>query len=238
MWIGTVGLIVLTGVIYLAFNSLIMPSFTRHGTSIEVPDVMNITSDDAAAMLEDAGLRTEQIILRKPNLPRDVVIDQSPGPRSLVKPGRRVYLTVNTGDTTTVLVPRVETYGVRVASNMLAINDLIVGEILPDSIPSFYEDIVTLQQPAAGERVPPGTVVNLWYGTGLGDELVLVPDVTGLTAEDAQRTLLDVRLRSIVIGTPEDESEEEPLILEQSHEPGTSVSEGFEIRLRYTRTRE
>ncbi len=237
MWIGLAALVVLTGVLYVSFNSWIMPTFTRHEASIEVPNVVNQPSEDAATVLEEAGLETEQVILRKPNLPRDVVIDQSPGPRSLVKPGRRVYLTVNSGDTTTVLVPRVETYGIRVASNMLALNDLIVGEILPDSIPSFYEDIITLQEPSAGERVPPGTVVNLWYGTGLGDELVVVPDVTGLTAEEAQQRLLDVRLRSIVIGEPE-EPDDEPLILEQSHSPGTSVSEGFEIRLRYSRTQE
>lgn len=231
LWVGLAILIVIGGTGYFVFNSVLMPNFTRHDVAIQVPDVINVPSEAAEDSLQAVGLRSEVLILRKPNIPRDVVIDQNPPPRAFVKPGRRVYLTVNTGDTTTVIVPRVTAYGIRQARNMLMQSDLVVGEVQPDSIPSFYEDIITLQNPAAGERVPPGTVVNLLYGTGLGDNLVIVPDITGLTAEEAQSRLLNIRLRSVVVGqAPEDDVL--PLVLEQSPEPGTSVREGFEVRLR------
>jgi len=230
VWVGLGSLVLVAGLLYVTFNYWIMPGYTRHGLTVEVPDVMNFSSEEATNSLELAGLRAELIILRKPNLPRNVVIDQRPRPLSLVKPGRNVYVTVNSGDTTTVLVPRVVDYGIRQASNMLALNDLVIGEIRPDSIPSPYKDIITEQSPEAGSRVSPGTLVDLRYGTGLGDEMVSVPDVTNMSVKSARKFLLDRRLRSVVVGVSEEEVGE-PLVLRQGTDPGVSVPEGFEIRL-------
>lgn len=230
LWVGLVGLSLITGILYVVFNSFVMPSFTRHDVSIQVPDVMSLTMEEATDSLTAAGLRAEEVVLRKPNLPMDVVIDQNPPPLSQVKPGRRVYLTINTGDTTTVVVPRVESYGIRQARNMLMQADLVVGSVSPDSIPSVYVDIITSQDPAPGERVDPGTTVNLLYGTGLGSNNVSVPDVTGLPPEDARQALLDLKLRSIVVDSPPDE-QEFVVVLSQAPAAGTSVKEGYEVRL-------
>ncbi len=230
LWVGLLGLAGISGVLYLVFNSFLMPAFTRHDVSVQVPDVMSLTMEEASDSLLAAGLRAEEVVLRKPNLPRDVVIDQNPPPLSQVKPGRRVYLTINTGDTTTVVVPRVVSYGIRQARNMLMQADMVVGSVLPDSIPSVYVDIITSQYPAPGERVEPGTTVNLLYGRGLGADNVSVPDVTGLPPDDAARALLDLRLRSIIVDSPP-EDQNFAVVLSQAPAAGTSVKEGYEIRL-------
>lgn len=230
LWAGLLGLAGITGILYVVFDSLVMPSVTRHGESTQVPDVMSMDLVQADSLLMEAGLQSEEIILRKPNLPMDVVIDQNPRPLSLVKPGRRVYLTINTGDTTTVVVPRVVSYGIRQARNMLMQSNLTVGSVQPDSIPSVYEDIVTKQTPPAGSRVAPGTVVSLLYGTGLGSETVIVPDVTGMPPAEARQALLQVRLRSIVVDRPS-EGRLEATVVSQAPAAGTSVREGYEIRL-------
>lgn len=230
LWAGLLGLAGITGILYVVFDSFIMPSVTRHGESTQVPDVMAMDLVVADSLLMEAGLQSEEIILRKPNLPMDVVIDQNPRPNSMVKPGRRVYLTINTGDTTTVVVPRVVSYGIRQARNMLMQSSLTVGSVRPDSIPSVYEDIVTKQSPPAGSRVAPGTVVSLLYGTGLGQETVTVPDVTGMTPAEARQALLQVRLRSIVVDRPA-EGQRDAAVIRQAPAAGTSVREGYEIRL-------
>ncbi|MDA0875239.1 MAG: PASTA domain-containing protein [Bacteroidetes bacterium] len=230
LWAGLLGLAGVTGILYVVLDSLIMPTFTRHGASVQVPDVMSLSMTEADSLLERAGLQAEEIILRKPNLPKDVVIDQNPPPMAQVKPGRRIYLTINTGDTTTVVVPRVVSYGIRQARNMLMQANLTVGQVRPDSIPSVYEDIVTRQTPRAGSRVAPGTVVSLLYGTGLGQESVIVPDVTGMAPTEARQALLAVSLRSIVVDSPS-EGERQPTVVTQAPAAGTSVREGYEIRL-------
>jgi beta-lactam-binding protein with PASTA domain len=225
-WLSVV--VVLTVVVTVLVNFVVMPAYTRHGVSVTVPDVLDDPYDAAAASLERAGLRPEEIQLRKPNLPRDVVIDQNPSPDARVKPGRRVYLTVNSGDTTTVLVPKVEGFSVREARNRINIQGLAVRDVLPDSIPSLHANTVTRQTPPDGTRVPPGAEVTLWYSTGLGDRQVRVPDVVGMAAEEAQDYLLSRRLRSVVIGEALPDRE----VADQSPAAGTSVREGFEIRLR------
>ncbi len=230
LWKGLVLFVVITGILYVLFNYLLMPTYTRHGISVAVPDVLDFSFEEAAVVIEQRGLRPEQVLLRKPNLPRDVVIDQNPSPNARVKTGRRIYLTINSGDTTTVLVPKVEGFSVREARNRIMIQGLAVQDVVPDSIPSAHANTITRQSPVAGERVPPGTLVTLWYSTGLGDRQVLVPDVMGMAAEKAQRFLLNLRLRSAVIG----DSSIEQIVTSQSPLPGTSVREGFEIRLRLT----
>lgn len=230
LWKGLLLFVVITGILYVLFNYLLMPNYTRHGISVAVPDVLDFSFEAAAVVIEEKGLRPEQVLLRKLNLAKNVVIDQNPSPNARVKPGRRIYLTVNSGDTTTVLVPKVEGFSVREARNRIGIQGLAVQDVLPDSIPSAHANTITKQSPVAGERVPPGALVTLWYSTGLGDRQVLVPDVMGMAAEEAQRFLLNLRLRSVVIGDPTIEQ----IVRSQSPLPGTSVREGFEIRLRLT----
>ena len=229
-WVGAGILAVPTGILYLIFNVVIMPSFTRYGESVVVPRVMNYSYDDAVALLDSTGLQSEQIILRKSNVPTDVVIDQNPPPDAQVKPGRRVYLTINVGDTTTVLIPNVESFPIREARSRITVHGLVIKAVVPDSIPSPHANTVTRQSPRAGSTVPAGTGVTLWYGTGLGDELVSVPSVVGMTIEEARAFLLDVKLRSVVIrdgnGTGKDRK-----VVDQGTAPGTSVRAGFEIRL-------
>lgn len=219
--------------LYLLVDRVIMPSFTRFDVAIVVPDVMTREFDEAAEILEADDLIAEEYVLRKPNLPRNVVIDQRPPAGSRVKPGRRIYLTINTGDTTTVTVPRVLGLSLREAQSRIVVLGLTVPQVLPDSIPASHANTVTRQQPLPGDRVPQGADITLWYSTGLGEAYVQVPDVTGLSSTDAQARLLSLHLRSVVLGG---EESEDLVIREQSPAAGTQVREGFEVRLRISDT--
>ena len=77
LWIGLIGLTGVSAVLYVVVDNVVMPSFTRYEVSVQVPDVMSLPSEQADSLLSEAGLRMEEVILRKPNLPRDVVIDQN-----------------------------------------------------------------------------------------------------------------------------------------------------------------
>ncbi len=227
---GLLGLLVVGGLLYVLISFWLMPAYTQHGVTVTVPDLRGGTAQEASSNLERVDLTAEFIQLRKPNLPKGVVIDQSPTPQSRVKPGRRIYVTVNSGDTTTVVVPNIEALPVREAQNQLMTNGLLVGLVKPDSIPSAHANTITRQDPAAGTRVAARSPVNVWFSTGLGDRIVTVPDVVGMTAEEATIQLLDKRLRSVVLDhVPADGAE--PLIGRQSPPAGTQVREGFEVRL-------
>ncbi len=98
LWVGLLGLAGISGVLYLVFNSFLMPAFTRHDVSVQVPDVMSLTMEEASDSLLAAGLRAEEVVLRKPNLPRDVVIDQNP-PHSLKSNPADAYISPSIPET-------------------------------------------------------------------------------------------------------------------------------------------
>lgn len=220
-------------VVYVLFNALIMPTHTRHDATVRVPPVTEQPFAEAEQALTDLGLEVEQVAQRfNPELPRDVVVEQSPTKDALVKPGRRVYLTVNTGDIPKVQMPRVEEISLREAEAQIKALGLVVNDTRPDSIPSPYANTVTRQRPAPGEWIQKGESVTLWYSTGLGDRYVGIPDVTGLTVDEAKATLLNRKLRSVLLGQESDyQGLGEATIVRQSPDPGTSVREGFEVRL-------
>lgn len=230
-WGGAAVLLLVGILLAVTLNSAIMPSVTRHNEYVSVPNVINYTYEDAESALELAGLEVEQVMRRySPDAPRDAVVDQNPVPSARVKPGRRVYLTVNSGRQAMVRVPRLTDLSTREATSRLSAIGLRAGELRPDSIPSQYANTITRQLPQAGDSLAEGGEVRLWYSTGFGSESVMIPDVTGMTVSEAASVLLGSRLRYVVLG---EEGVDDPsaTVQRQSREPGTRVREGFEIRL-------
>lgn len=222
--------------LYLLFNNLVMPAYTRHEVSVNVPGVVGEPFEAAQQTLEARGLRVERIAGQyNPELARGAVSEQNPPPNASVKPDRRIYLTVNSGRTPRVRVPSLEGSSVREARNRLRAIGLEVEDMRPDSIPHPYENTITRQEPAPGDSLSRGSSVTLWYSTGMGDEFVSVPDITGLTVEEARQALLDQKLRSVLVRTSGEEDEEsvpeEKQVARQSPEPGTQIRQGAEIRL-------
>lgn len=231
-WAGLGALFLVIVATYFVVDQVIMPGYTRQGTSVVVPNVLNQPFEQAQAELVNRDLDVERIVQRyNANFPRDVVTDQNPPPNARVKPGRDVYLTVNSGDLKRVSVPELEGLSLREAINRLRARGLEVSETIPDSMPAPNVNTVTRQQPAPGDSLDEGASVRLWYSTGLGAEYVSIPEVTGLTVAEAEQQLLEARLRYVVIGSEEGEDVSEQIVMRQSREPGTRVREGFEIRL-------
>ncbi len=231
-WIGLAGLGVVGLLGYVLLNNLLMPIYTRHEVAVRVPEVIDLPYEEAQQLLAAQDLRVGTVVQRSdPAHERNVVLDQNPPPNALVKPGRRIYLAVNTGEVPMVTVPRVEEISLREAEARLQAVGLRVTDSRPDSIPSPHPNTVTRQQPAPGEVVPEGSSVTLWYSTGLGETYVTIPNVTGMTVGEAQQMLLERKLRSVVVGLDDYDRLGEPVIQRQSREPGTRVREGFELRL-------
>lgn len=239
-WGGLSVLLIIGVAAFLLVDSVIMPSYTRHDVAIRVPNVEDRSFEDAKQLIEERNLQVERQVGRyNPNVDRNVVVDQTPLPNADVKPGRRVYLTVNAGEAPMVELPDLTGMSVREAKNRISSLGLDVGAAQPDSIPSPYANTITRQRPTPGDSLRQGSTVNIWYSTGLGNETVEVPDVVGETVEVAQRRLLQYKLRSVVVDErleeTEDTAEEAPasdqFVREQGRAPGTSVRTGTEIRL-------
>jgi beta-lactam-binding protein with PASTA domain len=241
-WGGAGVLFLLCFGVYLVVDAVIMPSYTRHDVSTQVPNVENLPYEEAKERLQDRDLQVERQVGRyNPNVDTGLVVDQTPLPSSKVKPGRRVYLTVNAGEIPTVQIPDLNGMSVREAKNRISSLGLQVGRVQEDPIPSPYAQTITKQTPSPGDSLQEGEAVHLWYSTGLGESQVEVPNVVGERVETAQQRLLERELRHVVVDTStttEASSQDggtgsgsELFVLRQGHSPGSSVPAGTEIRL-------
>ena len=242
-WGGIGGLLLLGGAAYFLVDAVLMPSYTRHGVSVQVPDVEDQPFLEAKTRVENRDLQVRRQVGRfNPNVPQEAVVDQNPPPNSSVKPGRRVYLTVNAGEAPTLSVPDLSGISVREAKNRISSLGLSVGTVEPDSLPSPYPNTITRQWPEPGDSLKTGGSVDLWYSTGLGTDTVQVPNIVGRTVEQARGRLQSQGLRAIVVDPRTEDSPTSPrpsadtssprrFVQRQGRPPDTEVRAGTEIRL-------
>ncbi|PWN06986.1 PASTA domain-containing protein [Rhodohalobacter mucosus] len=193
-WLSLTGIAVAGALIVALMNYIVMPMYTNYNEGITVPDVTKISLSEAEELLTSRGLRFE-VMDRRANAayPADYIIDQSPSARVLVKPNRKIYLTVNTAETPMTEVPDVVNMSYRNAEIQLRNHGLTVGTISYES--SRFRNTIMRQSVAAGDTVARGTVVNLVVSDGLGTRMVDVPEVVGLSYSEAQRLILSSGLR-------------------------------------------
>ena len=189
------GTVVLIGASTLyILDTFVMPMYTHYNEGVTVPDVSRISLEEAEAVLTNYGLRVE-VADRRANsaFPADYVIDQSPVAAIIVKPNRKVYLTVNAAVKPQVVVPNVINLSLRNAQIQLQNYGLDVGSISYES--SRFKNAVLRQSISEGITVEKGRSIDLVVSDGLGDKIVDIPEIIGLRLPEAQLKLREVGLR-------------------------------------------
>lgn len=192
-YIGSLAIILFGAASLYIADKLVMPYYTNFNEGITVPDVTRVSLEEAQTLLTDYGLRFE-ISDRRANsaYPADYVIDQSPRASNIVKPNRKIYLTVNTEIKPQVVVPSVVDLSLRNAEIQLQNYGLQIGSRSYES--SRFKTIIRQSIPE-GTTVEKGTVVDLVVGDGLGSRMVSMPEIVGLQLPEAQLKLRETGLR-------------------------------------------
>ena len=189
-------------VIALVFLGLAVASFiamalgTRHSAKRTVPDFVGLRLGDAEYF---AGRRDLKIIindsLHVASYPGGVILDQLPKGGVVVKPGRKVYVTINSVRQRMVAVPYVAGRSLRQAKNMLETAGLTINHL------EYVEDLATNY--VLGEVVDGGEVledslvvhtemgngVTLRVGVAPNDTATSVPQVIGRSLHEAKSRL-------------------------------------------------
>lgn len=224
-------LLIISGVLLLfLMDRVIMPAYTKYNQGVTVPDVTKVSYQDAISSLQRAGLRYE-VMDRRSNeaFPPNFVLDQAPRGNSLVKPNRKVYLTVNAAETPMVTVPDVQNISLRNAHIQLQSHGLEPGFV--EYVSSRFPNIVMGQSVAAGESVRRGTPVNLVVSDGLGMNRVAVPEIIGRRLAIAQREIRQSGLRVGQIVFQPVSGMEPNLVISFSPAEADSLFEGERIDL-------
>ena len=94
--------------------------YTRHGESVEVPDVVDLFYADADILLAEHEMYATIVdSMYIDDRPRGVVLDQVPRAGSPVKRGRTIYLTVNAFSPRRISIPKLDDLSYRQAQEVL-----------------------------------------------------------------------------------------------------------------------
>ncbi len=163
------------------------------GKDLVVPDVQGFHKDTARIKLEEAGLSySESTAMPSAKIQRDYVMLQRPEPGSVVRAGRRVYVTLSFGQDNET-VPDVRGMTEAEARSTIEKTILTVSPTVSRyTTASKPPGTVLSQYPMPGQVVPRSVQVALLISEGQNADtprVQLVPSLVGLKIEEAEAKL-------------------------------------------------
>lgn len=163
--------------------------WTNHGEYLRVPDVTGKTLDEATRLLEEQGFEIliQDSIYQDTLLPLEVM-KQFPDADATVKVNRTVYLTINRAVPPLIDMPNLVGLSFRNAELELRSRGLKLGDTsyVPDIAKNAVKDqMLDGVSIKPGDKVLMGSTISLVLGAGIGNEQIPVPDLFGMTFEEA-----------------------------------------------------
>lgn len=185
MWgLGTGVAVILVGLLFWLMSIGGGNSNPINPGGITVASVEGSLYDDAFNTLTEQNLLVLRVYEKSDTVPEGVVIRQEPAAGTNVLANTPITLYVSSG-ATEVTVPNVISIQEAAAVALIEAQGLTIGTITVVSSATVPEGIVIAADPAVGQKLPLGSVVNLTLSNGK----VLVPDVRNLSVLEA-RTIL------------------------------------------------
>jgi eukaryotic-like serine/threonine-protein kinase len=184
------GIIASAGLIlFFAFFFLYLPWTTNHGKEILVPNLGGLTLDETEDVLDSKNLTYEVADCTYVNGKKPLtVFSQYPKENAGVKKGRKIFLTIISDKAPMVLLPDVIGRSENSARNFLVSTGLLVGKT--EYIPAIEKNTV-LKLKENGLEISPdtkiakGSEITLVVGDGFGNKNVEVPNLVGLSYDEA-----------------------------------------------------
>lgn len=148
--------------------------YTNHNTSITVPSLKRLSQEAATLKMERLGLHVEVSdtgFVR--SLAFGTVLQQSIAPGEKVKPGRLVYITINSDNSPTIVMPDIgDNCSLREAQSRLRSIGFKLGQVeyIDGDQDWVYDVKVRGRVVAAGTRVSVDDPVTLVVGNGKIDD--------------------------------------------------------------------
>lgn len=176
---------------------------TGNGETEKVPAVIGLDVAAAEKNLIALGFDVElQDSIYVDTLARNAVLRQTPEADEVVKKGRTVYLTVNRVIAPQVDMPNLVGFSIKSAETYLKVLGLRLGsiQIVPDQNKNVVIDQLVNGQPIApGSKIPSGTLIHFLVGDGGASGGMFMPDLVGLTYEQAKAQLISLGLNLGVV---------------------------------------
>ena len=190
---GTLSMLVLAllafGTGLFVFNNLIMPSLVHSVGEVRVPDLANLTVEQAEQSLQPLGLKLSRAGERfDPSVPRGFIITQDPPAETPVRGKKLIMVVVSLGEEFSS-VPALFGESLRSARYLLERAGLRVGGITRAPSEEVGEGLVVGSDPPAESVLPRSTPVSLLVSLGAGEQSFVMPDLLGREITGVRRQL-------------------------------------------------
>ncbi len=222
------GLLVLLGLLLLLLLGgaayLLPQMFESPPEQDRVPDVIGMKEDAARAELGAAGFDDIDVEYRPDSDVRaDRVLEQDPNADQFVEPGSTVTLVVSEG------APLVEvpyTLGFTRAEALAVIEERGLEATFEEREGDEPKGTVLATDPAPGDSIAEGSTVTVFFSDGPEE----VPDVVGLSQEEAEQVLSDAGFNVDVVQSS-DTKKEKGTVIDQSPDGGENASDGATVTI-------
>jgi len=186
----------------MVVDKVIMPSYISQGTVKVVPNVQNMNYEDASLALRKAGLKAIKSFNVKyvTGVDSDIVLSQMPEAGMEVKSGRNVYLVVNKRERPSFQMPDLTGRPEMEAREAVARMDIKLQNVQISTVSKLEQNGQVLSQSIPAETtVKSGTSVSIVVGryeaSVEGPKKIIVPDVLGMSLEQAKQAVADAGLK-------------------------------------------
>ena len=210
-----------------------LQSTTKSNATVAVPDnLVNMTQQDAQAAVEAVGL---VFTIDPKKVPSDTVaegsvVETDPPSGTMVAPGSTVKAKISSGSDSVIVPDNLINMSPEEAKQAVEALGL-VWQLSSDQVASDTVENGKIAQvnPSPGSKVKKGQTIT---GTvSSGTKSVAVPDLTGMTQDQAREALAAKGLKVGSVLTSDDASQREGLVLFSSPEAGTSVNKGESVSI-------
>jgi len=198
-------IIIAAGILFLLIFMTLkgLEIYTRHGQSNPVPDFRGMSQPEADKVARHHQLRVEVVdsVFIESAAP-GAIVDQLPEPGHGVKEKRTIFVSINSSQPEMVVLPQLTDISFRQAQVLIENSGLEIGNIT--FRPSEYHNLVLEVQKdsvrvRSGQKISKGSRIDLVLGRAQGNASTILPDLTGLTAEEAVQVLMNMMLNTGVI---------------------------------------
>lgn len=199
---------------------------------VEVPDLIGMEFKEAKEVAAQVGLHleTQNEGVHHPEIPEGHIISQFPLGGERVRQTRPILITISKGPAI-LTAPDLINKSLREAIIILENQKLIVGEKEYVYDNNINEGNIISQEPAPGEEVKAESRVNLVISKGPQPEMVSVPNLIGLTRQEAMAKIEESKLKVGKIEERMTKRFKVGQVASQQYSAGTEIPENSSIDL-------
>ena len=227
----TTGIIAIIALLGLFSGMLVMLGGNFFGQEVVVPGIVGMDINEANDELRKVNLVMD--VKEKTfndEFEKNQIMFQEPGKGQKVKEGRHIEVILSLGSEK-IKVPNVVGKELSVAEITIPNEGFEIGNVDKTYDDKYKEGLIISQEPRAGTRVAKNSKIDLMVSKGPTPDKIPMPDLKGLTLDEAQKQIEDSKL---VLGevTKKDSNEYYPdQVIEQDTKPKVMVDEGTTVNL-------